>query len=310
MRSTRRTSAIAPSPKAESRISVSTRLLVRVVADPGHKEVKTPADVRLVLAELAFDDLPEVEVSLDPYARTVDSLEALALDDPVFLIGADEFVSFLSWKDPERVLSLARLGVATRPGVEEDKIAEVLASLPQSDRVTVYPIPPHAISSSEIRTRATAGEDVTEMVGPLVAAEIARLGLYRRPGYAGAQIEPDGRPTLTSLEQARRVAALCEEKLATDVALLDMRSVCDYTDYFVIATGQNERQTKAIADEVHGVLKKESGITPRSTTGLPEATWIVGDYLDVVLHVFTPETRAFYRLEDLWNDVPKLEASG
>ena len=119
---------------------------------------------------------------------------------------------------------------------------------------------------------------------------------------------PDG-STLTSLEQARRVAAICEEKLATDVTILDMREVCDYTDYFVLATGQNVRQTKAISDEVYGILKQEESLTPRATSGLPEATWIVADYLDLVLHVFTPETRAFYRLEDLWDDVPKLAAT-
>jgi ribosome-associated protein len=88
-----------------------------------------------------------------------------------------------------------------------------------------------------------------------------------------------------------------------------MRSVCDYTDYFVIATGSNPRQTKAIHEEVYGALKRDSKVTPRSTSGLPEATWVVDDYLDVVLHVFTPETRQFYRLEDLWDDVPKLEAA-
>jgi ribosome-associated protein len=88
-----------------------------------------------------------------------------------------------------------------------------------------------------------------------------------------------------------------------------MRSVCDYTDYFVIATGTNSRQTKAIHDEVHDTLKRDAKVTPRSTSGLPEATWIVDDYLDVVLHVFTPETRRHYRLEDLWDDVPKLEAA-
>jgi ribosome-associated protein len=88
-----------------------------------------------------------------------------------------------------------------------------------------------------------------------------------------------------------------------------MRSVCDYTDYFVIATGTNSRQTKAIHDEVHDTLKRDAKVTPRSTSGLPEATWIVDDYLDVVLHVFTPETRKHYRLEDLWDDVPKLEAA-
>jgi ribosome-associated protein len=114
---------------------------------------------------------------------------------------------------------------------------------------------------------------------------------------------------LTSLEQARRIAALCEEKLATDVAILDMRTVCDYTDFFVIATGNNPRQTKAIHDDVHFVLKRDHAVLPRSVGGVREATWIVADYNDVVLHVFTPETRAFYRLEDLWNDVPKLEAA-
>ena len=114
---------------------------------------------------------------------------------------------------------------------------------------------------------------------------------------------------LTPLEQARRIAALCADKLATDVAILDMRAVCDYTDFFVIASGRNARQTKAIHDEVIVTLKREVRVVPRSTSGLPEASWIVDDYLDVVLHVFTPETREYYRLEDLWDDVPKLEAA-
>jgi ribosome-associated protein len=86
-----------------------------------------------------------------------------------------------------------------------------------------------------------------------------------------------------------------------------MRGVCDYTDFFVIATGRNARQTKAIHDDVSGRLKKDHRLLPRSTAGVAEASWIVADYLDVVLHLFTPETRRFYRLEHLWNDVPKLE---
>jgi ribosome-associated protein len=86
-----------------------------------------------------------------------------------------------------------------------------------------------------------------------------------------------------------------------------MRGVCDYTDFFVIATGRNPRQTKAIYDEVAGVLKKEQRLLPRSTAGVGESSWIVADYLDVVLHLFTPETRGFYRLEQLWSDVPSVE---
>ena len=110
---------------------------------------------------------------------------------------------------------------------------------------------------------------------------------------------------MTSIEQARRIATLAQEKLAKDVVILDMQGVCSYTDFFVVATGANTRQTKSIWDEVHARLKHEQGLLPRSAAGETEATWIVADYLDVVLHVFTPEAREYYRLEDLWGDVPQ-----
>jgi ribosome-associated protein len=83
-----------------------------------------------------------------------------------------------------------------------------------------------------------------------------------------------------------------------------MRPVCVYTDFMVICSGGNPRQTKAIHDEVHARLKAEGRILPRSVEGTAEGSWIVADYLDVVLHVFTPDARAYYRLEDLWGDVP------
>jgi ribosome-associated protein len=86
-----------------------------------------------------------------------------------------------------------------------------------------------------------------------------------------------------------------------------MRPVCIYTDFFVICTGQNPRQTKAIFDSVHEGLKRDGRVLPRSVDGTSEGTWIVADYLDVVLHVFTPEARGFYRLEELWGDVPSEE---
>ena len=86
-----------------------------------------------------------------------------------------------------------------------------------------------------------------------------------------------------------------------------MRPVCSFTDYFVICTGRNPRQTAAIWDEVHGRLKQEHGVIPRSWDGTTEGTWVLADYLDVVLHVFTPESRDYYKLEDLWNDVPAVE---
>lgn len=115
---------------------------------------------------------------------------------------------------------------------------------------------------------------------------------------------------MTSREQSRRIAALAQEKLARDVVIFDMHPVCDYTDYFVVCTGNSPRQTKAIWDEVHAGLKRDAGLTPRSVAGESEATWIVADYLGVVLHVFTPQVREFYGLDELWGDVPRetLEA--
>jgi ribosome-associated protein len=93
------------------------------------------------------------------------------------------------------------------------------------------------------------------------------------------------------------------------VLILDMRPVCSYTDYFVIVTGRNPRQTKAIWDEVHDRLKRDERILPQTVEGEREGTWIVGDYLDTVLHVFTPDARDYYRLEELWGDVPSVEVA-
>lgn len=115
------------------------------------------------------------------------------------------------------------------------------------------------------------------------------------------------RTNLNSLEQARRIAALAQEKLAEDVVILDMRPVCTFTDFFVIASGRNPRQTAAIWDEVHGRMKHDERLLPRTIDGTQEGSWILADYLDVVLHVFTPEAREFYKLEELWSDVPAVE---
>ena len=131
----------------------------------------------------------------------------------------------------------------------------------------------------------------------------------REPGlHCRKQSDPRTQQTLTSLEQARRIAALAREKLAEDVVILDMRPACVYTDFFVVCSGQNARQTKSIVDEVRYVLKQdEEPLLPHAVEGEREGDWIVADYLDVVLHVFTPETRKHYGLEELWDDVPSIE---
>jgi ribosome-associated protein len=105
---------------------------------------------------------------------------------------------------------------------------------------------------------------------------------------------------------ARKVAELADSKKATEIVALDMRGLVSYTDFLVICTGRNERQAAAIADEVGLRLKREQGLLAQVEGG-PAGGWTVLDYLDCVLHVFTPEARDRYRLELLWADAPRLE---
>ena len=103
---------------------------------------------------------------------------------------------------------------------------------------------------------------------------------------------------------ADAIAAYAADKKAIDIVALDLRAVAGYTDYFVICSGNTDRQTKAIHDGINQGLKKADRVLPRRVEGLSEARWILMDYLDVVVHVFTPDTRAYYRLEQLWGEVP------
>jgi ribosome-associated protein len=115
---------------------------------------------------------------------------------------------------------------------------------------------------------------------------------------------------VTGAELAHTIAGLAEEKKAIDIVELDLRGVLGYTDFFVLCSGNTERQTKAIHDGVHLGLKQEYGLLPERVEGVGEARWILMDYLDVVVHVFTPETRGFYRLEQLWGEVPARALHG
>lgn len=118
----------------------------------------------------------------------------------------------------------------------------------------------------------------------------------------------DGQPARADIEPeelADLIAGYALDKKAVDVTILDLRSVAGYTDFFVIASGGSDRQTKAIHDGVAEGLKREHGLLPRRVEGVQEARWILADYLDVVLHVFTPDTREHYRLEQLWGEVPR-----
>ena len=110
-----------------------------------------------------------------------------------------------------------------------------------------------------------------------------------------------------SKDLAVRIATVADSKGATDIVALDVSSILGYTDVLVICTARNERQAKAIADEVQFRLKHDDELLPRRVEGLPEARWVLVDYLDCILHVFVDETRDLYRLDQLWGEAPRID---
>jgi len=166
---------VAVADAARERFDVE-RVRVLVNERPGHRAVHASAEDRLALAVAAF---PDDEVRLDPYPRTVELLRAERFDDPVFVIGADQFRSFLAWSAPAELLERARLAVATRPGFPRPELDSVLEQLGRPERVLFFEIEPNPAASTEVRARAGAGETLDGLVPVAVARLIVERGLYR-----------------------------------------------------------------------------------------------------------------------------------
>ena len=119
-----------------------------------------------------------------------------------------------------------------------------------------------------------------------------------RAERAGAPAAPEG------LALADLVADTASDRKAQDIRVIDVRGLVAYTDGLVVCSGNTERQTKAVHDAIHSLLKDDYGLLPRRVEGEREARWILMDYLDCVVHIFTPEAREFYRLDQLWGEAP------
>jgi ribosome-associated protein len=110
-----------------------------------------------------------------------------------------------------------------------------------------------------------------------------------------------------SEQLVRRLAELADSKQADEIVVLDMRALVSYTDFVAICTARNERQARAIVDEVKVRVKAEQDRLPGGMEGKGADGWIVLDYFDCVLHVFTAEERQRYQLEELWHEAPRVE---
>lgn len=111
----------------------------------------------------------------------------------------------------------------------------------------------------------------------------------------------------TPEDLALLVATAADAKKATDIVMVDMRGLVAYTDHLVICTGQTPRQTKAICEEIRKYVKEQTGAFARRVEGDRDADWILMDFIDVVVHIFTPDAREFYRLDRLWRQAPQTQ---
>ena len=283
------------------------------------------------MCRLAATDEPglcvcAVEVERGGLSYTVDTLRSIHATHPqaqlTFIVGADTASTLGSWREPAQLLELAQLAVATRDGTARQRVIDALdaaqtaAAVGDADggsyasageSVRFLEMPAIEVSSSAVRQRVAQGE----------ADRSARRARGRRLHRRARSVSRlcAGRPMSSPSEPLLGDALLgaivgfAEDKKAIDVVELDLRGVLGYTDYFLVCSGNTGRQAKAIHDGILEGLKHEHDTLPRKVEGSADGGWILMDYFDVVVHIFTPETREFYRLEHLWGEVPARVAS-
>jgi nicotinate-nucleotide adenylyltransferase len=309
------------------------RAVLIPAATPPHKRASkvTPAVDRLAMLRLAIEGhdglaVDPLEVERGGVSFTIDTLRELRRRDgvrPLFVVGIDALPDLPKWHDHENLVREFDLVVVDRPGIDLDAVVAAAPDdlarrvvvwpdgiapddppLGSGGRIVVVEIPAIEVASKSIRDRIARGDDVDSLVPPAVARYIRDHGLYGNVGGDPAAPGIEGGETLTP-EIAACVAA-AREKSAHDLVVLDLRK-SDFTDYLVVCHGTNDRQILAIADAIERGVRSACGVKPSHVEGRRESNWILMDYIDFVVHVFDEDKRAFYRLERLWGDAPRVE---
>ena len=286
---------------------------------PPHRSAPQADDHhRLTMLRLTLEGEAKLAVSSREIERegpsfTIHTLGELADAYPgaaLFLVlGGDSYDDLPSWHRHEQIEALAHLAVIARPG------AEGLAALREGDRSRVsrpdQPLPetgravipvemePCPYSASEIRRQLARGLSPEGLV-PDVLDYIHRHALYV-PERSSSGMNPSPPDLLSVIQQT-----LATRK-AENVVTLDLRGRCSFADHFVICHGSSERQVKSLAEEVQHAVRKQLGRKARAE-GFQRAEWILLDFGDVIVHIFSEGARDFFRLESLWQDAPRLDA--
>ncbi len=332
------------------------RVLVVPAAVPPHKQDRAilPGPVRLGLVEAGIVGEPRLETSTIELERegpswTVDTVEALAAaeraagrePDLTVILSAELFAGLETWHEPERLLDLARIAVAPRAGHPAPDPAAIARSFPgRADRIVVIDGPQVAVSASDIRQRAAAGELLAGLVPPGVAEAIAADALYRHPEpleeepivtdsapHAGTPADqqsppthaprPDGLPNRDAAGAAAAAAAAlpAAERPPLDIARRIVELAEDKKAADIILLDLTGLTTLADAFVIcsggserqldaiaDGVIEgmRSEKVRPIGREGTAASHWVLVDFGAVVVHVFTPPEREYYSLEKHW----------
>lgn len=274
---------------------------------PPHKpapELDGPA--RLALLRHLPYPIETLELDRGGASYTVDTLEALAAREPgtawVLVMGSDQVAGFHTWRRPGRILELASLAVAPRPGVPAAPLPDLLRGRERSawsggpGELLALPGTDLELASTVLRAELARG-GAPSGLPPQVLAAISKENQYRND-CLGARMTLE--PRLASVVEAAR------SKKAFRIRLFDVTGLASFTDTFAFMSGSSDRQNRAIADAVEEHLKT-LGARPLSREGEQNGNWILLDYGDLIVHVMDEETRGFYNLEGLWKAGRELE---
>ena len=310
--------------------------------DPPHRSASPLASAfhRFALVALAIQDRPayrvsEMELARSGHSYTADSLRAMHAEGwtPLqifFILGADAFAEISTWREFPTVLDGAHFVVIARPGTSLDAAADAHTgtcatrlhrlgdAMPQDGKTRIILVEARTrdISSTMIRARLNARQPIDDLVPDAVARHIVDHHLYGAVGDLHGNRLRRAKPKRVVRARRRKprlpkdvaaaVTAVCDKK-AEDVVVLDLRKTGGFTDYFVICTGANARQMTAIADSVQDTLRQSLDERPALAEGVDKSEWILLDYFNFVVHIFSRECRAFYGLERLWGNAERHE---
>ncbi len=307
----------------KQRLNFDLIKVVPAARNPHKAPVEGPTDVQRVelvkrgLAEFSdYIEVDDLEVRRGGMSYTIDTLTEYAKEIPpedlYLIVGLDQFEEFDTWKDYEKILTIANLVVVTRPRhaipLSEDDVAPgVKKMIAAFDRqfiqlstgrsVEFVRLQDVDVAASEVRKRLRTGRNVDAHVSMAVEEYIRDNQLYAPIG-----------PKIGDYEAFTRFCsqALFDKK-AINVRGFDLRELSSPTEYALIASGTSTRHASALAEAVQRAVKDEFNVFPMSVEGAGEGRWVLLDYGALIVHVFYDFVRQEYRLEDLWKNGKDLE---